>query len=360
VLFPYKYVNHSIEQFQEYLEHLVKEVWCKRTEPFSVDMLHPMLREIVLDLYNVEDDTTRGRVHDWLFGPIFNIYELCKGLEVQQRQRIATWFDNNNDVEALCANDPVKIPVTYADIHSVSPALATVLKAFCESLFSTVIGLKAVQQRIGEIDDHYDAFVTVNAKRKCPYCGLNDLKGPYQSKRDPYDHFLPKATYPFNSVNFRNLAPMCVECNSSYKSTKDLTRGTDPICRKSDHIRRKAFYSYAAVAADIKITVKIKTKDVLHLLPSEIELFFACPTNEEQVEGWKEVFGIEERYKAKLCSESDGKAWLQRITEEGTDSGLSRDQVLEYELRAANRMIEHDAGFLKIPFLRACREAKII
>ena len=108
MLFTYKYVNHSIEQFQEYVEHLVKEVRCKRTEEFSVDMLHPVLREIVLDLYNVEEETTRGKVKDWLFGPIRKIYDLCKELDAPQRQQIAVWFDNNNDVEALCANDPNK------------------------------------------------------------------------------------------------------------------------------------------------------------------------------------------------------------------------------------------------------------
>lgn len=360
MLFAYTYVNHSIEQFQEYLEHLVKEVWCKRTEQFSVDMLDPALREIVLDLYNIEEDTARGKVKDWLFGPIRDIYNLCKALDATQRQQIADWFDNNNDIAALCANDPTKPPATYANVDVISPALAGAMKEFFGSLFTSVIGLTPVTRRIGEIDNHYDAFVAVNTKGKCPYCGLNDLKGPHQSKRDPYDHFLPKGTYPFNSVNFRNLAPMCVECNSSYKSVKDPTRGIDPISRDNGRIRRKAFYSYAAVAATIEITVKLRTKDVLHLQPNQIDLTFASPTHEEEVEAWKDVFGIEERYKAKLCSESDGKAWFQRITEEGTDSGLSMDQALQYELRAAKRVIEHDAGFLKIPFLNACREARII
>jgi hypothetical protein len=155
---------------------------------------------------------------------------------------------------------------------------------------------------------------------------------------------------------------MCVECNSSYKLAKDPTRGIDPISYENGtgRIRRRAFYSYAAVAANIVTAIKLKTKDVLHLQPDEIDLTFCCPAKEQEVEAWKDVFGIEERYKAKLCSESDGKAWLQRIMEEGTGSDLSKDQVLEYELRAAKRVIAHDAGFLKVPFLIACRDAKII
>jgi hypothetical protein len=39
MLFNYRYVNHSIERFQEYLDHLVKEVWCKATGEFSLDLL---------------------------------------------------------------------------------------------------------------------------------------------------------------------------------------------------------------------------------------------------------------------------------------------------------------------------------
>src|ERR1700676_1896978 len=54
MLFNYRYVGHSIERFQVYLDHLVKEVWCKATDDFSVDLLHPELREIVLEIYNTE------------------------------------------------------------------------------------------------------------------------------------------------------------------------------------------------------------------------------------------------------------------------------------------------------------------
>ena len=47
------------------------------------------------------------------------------------------------------------------------------------------------------------------------------MKGTHHSKREAYDHYLPKVLYPFNSINFRNLAPACHECNSTYKLGKD-------------------------------------------------------------------------------------------------------------------------------------------
>ncbi len=169
-----------------------------------------------------------------------------------------------------------------------------------------------------------------------------------------------KGIYPFNSVNFHNLAPMCHECNSTYKLAKDPTRNIDPISRKTGGTRRKAFYSYAAAVSGIAVTVTLKTKDVTKLQPADIELQLNAPGREEEVEGWKEVFGIEERYKAKFCAENDGRAWLQQIVEEAENGNVTSDQLLAMELRKAERFPYSDANFLKKPFLTACKSAKII
>lgn len=203
MLFNYRYVNHSIEGLQVYLDHLVKKVWCKADGPFSLDLLHPELKLIVEDISN-DDSITK----DYLDGPIRRIYELFRAqLTPVQRAQVSAWYDHNNDIEALCAGDLSKPPATYADIRDISSDLEAELKKFCRSLFTDVIHLKAVTSRIGEIDAHYKAFVTENKEGKCPYCGCGDIKGVHHSRRDAYDHFLPKGTYPFNSVNFRNLAP---------------------------------------------------------------------------------------------------------------------------------------------------------
>jgi len=356
MLFTYRYVNHSIERFQLYLDHLVKEVWCKATDDFSLDLLHPELKLIVEAIFN-DDSITK----DPLDGPIRRIYELFKTqLNADQRKQVSDWYDRNNNIEALCACNPDKPPATYADIRAISADLETALKDFCKSLFTDVIHLKAVTSRIGEIDAHYIAFVTENKEGKCPYCGYGDIKGVHHTRREAYDHFLPKGIYPFNSVNFRNLAPMCHECNSTYKLAKDPTRHIDPISRKNGGTRRKAFYSYAAVASGITVRVVLKTKDVTNLLLNDIDLQLISPGHEEEVEAWKDVFGIEERYKAKLCSQNDGKAWLQHIIEEGANGDVTTEKLLALTIRAADRSPFDSANFLKKPFLIACRSANII
>ena len=64
---------------------------------------------------------------------------------------------------------------------------------------------------------------------------------------------MPKGSYPFISVNFKNLAPMCSECNSSYKLAKDPTKHIDPLHAASGSTRRKSFYSYAVADSAICI-----------------------------------------------------------------------------------------------------------
>ena len=356
MLFNYRYVTHDIEKFQTWLDHLVKVVWCRNGGAYSLDLLHADMKAVVEEIAN--DDRIKI---DYLDGPIKTIDALFQTqLTPAQRTQVSRWYDHNNDIVALCGKDAVKTPGTYADIRAINTDLETALKAFCKSLFTDIIHLKAVTSRTAEIDAHYDAFVTENDEGKCPYCGYGDIKGQHHSKREAYDHFLPKGTYPFNSVNFKNLAPMCHECNSSYKLQKDPVRHIDPLHKAKTSTRRKAFYSYAAAATGISIDLALTTADIDNIDPKDITLTITAPGQDEEVESWKDVFGIEERYKAKCCAKHDGKAWLSRVTEENENYGLSQQAMLEAEIRAAENKPWSDANFLKKPFLLACQKAKIV
>jgi hypothetical protein len=356
MLFNYRYVTHPIETFQTWLDHLVKDVWCKAAGTFDLDLLHADLREVVLEIYNTEEAKPYGRTGDWLHGPIRDIFNLFIALSPQQRQQISDWYDNNNDIEALCANDPQKLPVTYAEIQAINPDLEKELKAFCQSLFTNVIHLKSVSSRTAEIDSHYDAFVAENDEGKCPYCGYGDIRSQDNSTRDAYDHFLPKGTYPFNSVNFKNLAPMCHQCNSSYKLQKDPVRHIDPLHNADAGTRRKAFFSYSAIASGIEIDLTLATSEIDKLRPPDITLTISAPGRDEEVEAWKDVFGIEERYKAKCCGKNEGMVWLSRVIEENENYGRTPREMLEAEIRAAENKPWHDSNFLKKPFLLACQK----
>jgi hypothetical protein len=355
MLFNYHYVSHDIEKFQMWLGHLVKEVWCRNAGPYSLDLLHPELGAVVEEIANDDRITT-----DYLDGPIKTLDELFQTkLSAAQRAQVICWYDHNNDIESLCANDPTKTPVTYAQIKAMSAQLESHLKAFCKSLFTDVIHLTAVTRRIGSIDAHYTEFTTKNDAGKCPYCGYGMIKGPHHSVREAYDHFLSKGKYPFNSVNFRNLAPMCNECNSSYKLQLDPIHHIDPMTRRNTGTRRKAFYSYASEAAGIHIEMTLATADIDSLTPSDITLTITAPGRDEEVQSWKDVFGIEERYKL-MCHGTVGKVWLNQIVDECNNHEQSKDALLAQVFRFAQQYPYHEANFLRKSFLIACQKAKLI
>lgn len=128
-----------------------------------------------------------------------------------------------------------------------------------------------------------------------------DIKGVHHTKREAYDHYLPKALYPFNSINFRNLAPACHECNSTYKLSKDPAHNASG--------RRKAFYPYATGAHGIEIAIDLNTPDIDRLTPADVQLAFGPAAVHEEIETWKEVYGIDERYKAKCCDMTPRTGW---------------------------------------------------
>ena len=166
-----------------------------------------------------------------------------------------------------------------------------------------------VKNRLGEMSNHYLSFTDLNDEGVCPYCGIADIESIHISKREAYDHFLPKGVYPFNSINFANLAPMCHKCNSTYKHSKD------PLL-DNDGTPRPAFYSYAEVDSDIEINVELKSINIDSLLPDEIELKIYSTSYPEKTQTWLTLFGLEGRYKEKLSAKNSGKAWCSMMMDE--------------------------------------------
>lgn len=356
MLFAYKYVSHSIERMQEYIDFLFLEVWCKAEGIYSIEKLNgcPKLKEIVLAIYY--NDRIQN---DYLYGPIEEIFNLFKPLSSAQRERLGEWYRENNSIENLCKNTDNCKPVKYSDLEEFNYEIAIELKHIFINLFENIISLKDVQNEIGTIAEHYKAFTNENEEELCPFCGLNDLKGPYSSKREAYDHFLPKNIYPFNSINFRNLAPMCHECNSSYKLQKDPLyekRQRDPLF-STEMNRRKAFYPYTPDTIEITISVTLLSKDIENLTPDKIELTISSFNHPEEVETWKDIFGIEERFKDKMRKKNVGKYWYIQIQNECDNYKMTPQEFLKLKKEEAEKYPWAETNFLRKPFLEACESA---
>ncbi len=352
MLFPYTYVPHQMEKMQTFIDFIFHEVWCEAptSGPFGLNLFdaNAELRE-VMEVFYYSD----AQGADFFYGHVERIYGLFSALTAVQISQFQQWYQGNNDLEKVCANDPATHLARYADIAVNHKDLAAQLGTFFKGLYSqSLLDLAALRAKIGDINDHYQTFVATNKAGKCPFCGIGDIKGEHHSKREAYDHYLPKALYPFNSINFRNLAPACHECNSTYKLSKDPAHNLAG--------RRKAFYPFAAAAQIIDIRVALQHSDIENLKPTDVQMQFGPAAVTEEIETWKDVYGIEERYKAKVCGENDGKYWLTQVLDECQAYDKQPADVLAMRAQQAQSRPYADCNFLRKPFLEACQQIGVL
>jgi hypothetical protein len=352
MLFPYTYVPHQMEKMQTFIDFIFHEVWCKAptSGTFGLNLFdaNAELREVMEAFYYSD-----AQGADFFHGHVERIYGLFSALTTAQINQFQQWYQGNNDLEKVCANDPATHLARYADIAVNHKDLAAQLGTFFKGLYSqSLLDLAALRAKIGDIEDHYQTFVATNNAGKCPFCGIGDIKGEHHSKREAYDHYLPKARYPFNSINFRNLAPACHECNSTYKLSKDPAHNLAG--------RRKAFYPFAAAAQIIDIQVALQHSDIENLKPTDVQMQFGPAAITEEIETWKDVYGIEERYKAKLCGENDGKYWLTQVLDECQAYDKQPADILAMRAQQAQSRPYADCNFLRKPFLEACQKIGIL
>jgi len=356
MLFSYVYVPHSMEKMQEYIDYIFYEVWCKTSESgiFSFDLFNgkPDLKKI-MEAFHYSD----AKGADFFNGHVEKIYSIFSTLSAEQVSQLRSWYTNNNDLEKVCCNDPSVNIVRYEDLRKFHKELSEPLASFFKGLYSKdFLNLAALRGEIGKIDDHYQQFMAKNIAGKCPFCGIQDIKGIYHSKREAYDHYLPKGVYPFNSINFKNLAPTCHECNSAYKLIKDpVFNPKDPLLNASNG-RRKAFYPYSEDSYQIELKLELDCADWSSIKPEDIQISAGPEEIKEEINTWNDVYGIEERYKAKCCGENDGMYWIQQVLDEWHENGRSPEEYLETLSRHTKRKPYAEANFLKEPFLKACKQ----
>jgi hypothetical protein len=358
MLFPYTYVPHQMERMQRFVNFIFYQVWCRARKAGAYDLslfdANPPLKEVMTSF--AYDHSDAGDRFSSQIQAIYQSFALLSRSEVAQFKR---WYQGNNDLEKVCAKDPSAHLVRYADIPVVHKGLTEQLATFFKGLYSqALLDLAALRAKIGDIDDHYETFVKTNNAGKCPFCGISDLLGEYHSKREAYDHYLPKALYPFNSINFRNLVPACHHCNSSYKTSKN------PVYTPKDPAgaikRRAAFYPYKTAPHVIELQVVLHQADIAKLKPADISLQFGPAAVTEELDTWKDIYGIEERYKNKICGENDGKYWITQVLDEWKEDGRDPAEFLTTLARQTRNRPYAECNFLKKSFLDACQKAGVL
>lgn len=218
-----------------------------------------------------------------------------------QRKKVYAVFLNNNRISRLCENKLFSLKLLDENLQDVSELSQ---KVFVR-LYDTTLQGVLVKKELGEgIHEHYKKFRDINVSQACPFCGLENYPDRLKNTRSQYDHYLNKSKYYFASVNFENLVPMCDMCNEApNKHMNDILFDI-----QNGNSRRLVFYPYSKCSgANVSLS---------NVVPSEVGNggqwnVVVEPTDnaeQEQVDTWKSVFNIEDRYVARVAEEAEN--WI--------------------------------------------------
>ncbi|MES2431741.1 MAG: hypothetical protein V4556_12450 [Bacteroidota bacterium] len=353
----YKYQNQSIEQIHGLImDAFIIICAAKPQSKFSINKFSLPLQELMLEEQTKEKDL--------LFEPLKNIYELIKNEKnAAVKKLLLQGLKNNNKIEELC-NDTKIDPVLYKELPD---PLVKILKPFFNNLYEKFLNRAHVVNKYQTLKKHFDSLVIASNIQVCPFCGINDMQSQYDDGRDAYDHYLPKGTFPFSSINFKNLVPMCYECNSKHKLEKSIIfedlRGRDKKRRKI------GFYPFGNINnTEIKITFSIVPGQAIpnslkKLVPNNLSIVISAK-NKEKMESWNKVFRIDKRYKAKSCQFLI--SWIDTLLEDYRKTSdmlkakynvsISWDDFLDTELEIREEELLKNKNLIRVAFLKMLRD----
>lgn len=326
MLRTYRPINHPIFALHKYLEHLVCQVWCNASDASTCPNLLDENFELIYNAY------------PWLKIQVDAIYEKCKALTEDQRADIREAFNVNNRIPELCSG--TLSPISLDDLPDV---VGQDMKPLLVRFYDYLIDLAEVP---GDKLDYYNQLRLANTEFKfCPCCGLSPIESAETHYREDNDHYLPKAEFPFASVNFQNLIPLCSKCNKKCKSTKNPFEAG-----------RVSFYPFDTTHTSIEVSISILDEpnlDYRTLRVNDIEIKFNNDIN--KISTWDWLFRIKERYNEEVreFSKTELRIIANRIYKsKKRKQGLSYEQVLEDVIEEYEIDLFGDRKFLKRPLLQ--------
>ena len=342
MIYSYIFIPHKVIKAQSFVNYIVLEILCKASKkgmPADFD------ENIVINKYK---KLIQNINPDYIKIPINNAYQICKDPNnFHIIKLLKKTLHSNINIKGIC-DSKIK-PVLYSDIKKTNKELANNISSFCTYLYTEVFKLKPCIDLYGEIRDHYVEFSIKNGlkNKRCPFCGIARMESEFSSKREAYDHFFPKEQYPFISVHFANLAPMCHSCNSSYKGRKN------PIDVHKKGIHKKVFYPYFNYGK-INFTIEINNIRLDSIQPNEINVINILNGYDEEIESWEDIFDIKERYKSIYAG--GASSWFEEVRIATNNFGMTYKDYKDH----LNVNYYIDENFMKLAFLEACETKGLI
>jgi len=329
----YKPITDDIFKLQEYLEYLVSAIWCGEQKEECDKYLDVNLKPL-FDKY------------EWFRNEIKTIYEECKNLSVDDKKKIIDTFKALKNISEVCEGNIIPLKIKQLPI-----VVEELIKPFFVKCYESLLERSLVP---GDKLQYYNSIIKENKYKFCPCCGYVSFESAESNYREAYDHYLPKAEYPFASVNFFNLVPLCYKCNSDRKSTKNPVNG------------RKAYYPFSLnpethiVDIQVKFShIKVKDYDNFEKKELQIELL----GDDEKCNTWDDVFDIKERYFDEVKSFSKNLLKEMKKRWKGyKDEGINKSYVdiIDREIDLMMDDKYDDRKFLKIAFLQEVKNCNDI
>ena len=284
MIYTYKYLPYSIEGFHKEIAYFFEQLFKHAPKNFDEKIL---LNNDFMKLVNKSPVSLKSN--------LTAITEKYFLLKTSEKEVIKTAFYSNCQVQKLCKDlklDAIKFDkIKNEDFRKL-------LKDFLTMLWEDYPQNNLIEKKFGTVLNHFTAFVNPVHQRAliCPFCGLNKLKPFGSINRNAYDHFIPKAMYPFVSINFQNLFPICHECNSDEKKDNDTL-----YLKKK---RRKVLHPYDVKYNSGNLSIVIIPKEKynaknLKTLLTDINWEYAIKLagkTDARLTTWDDIFKIKRRY----------------------------------------------------------------
>lgn len=314
----------AIYTLHSQLEHLVCEVWCNANAAPCETLLQPDFKII----YNA---------YGWLKTDIDAIYTKCIPLTNPERIAIRTAFNINNRIEELCNGT-----LTPIYLNNLPDLVKDDMKPLLVKFYNNLLDLGQVA---GNKLEYYNQLIETSKFTTCPCCGLSPIESAETHYREDNDHYLPKAEFPFASVNFKNLVPLCGKCNKKCKGSKN------PI-----EAGRRAFFPYNLTPYAIEVRMQLVNNpdiDFEVLRSQDIAVSFLGDV--AKISTWNWVFEIEERYNEEFRNFTKTELRILANRKKVRNKETSYSDIIDEEI--INFEIEkyEDRKFLKIALYEAVK-----
>lgn len=348
MIYGYKYKNYKIDGFNNEIMYFFEYLF--KNEP-SIYENEKMFRTKFQALIKASHKK---------FEPLLKeLIDEYNKLDNSKKKKVRLAFKNNNQIEELC--NKKLTPVQYSEFKS---TFSDKLKAFFEKLWNEFPHNNDIEKEFGTVKEHFDEFT--NAKHQqaliCPFCGLSALKPSEGKYRDAYDHYLPKALYPFTAMNFKNLVPTCHDCNSDEKGYK-------PVIYHNQK-RKNVFFPFDIKLKADNIQLEICPEEKYNKITkstslSKIKWNYVLKINKRnspQIIEWENIYGIKRRSKERMPSmESVWFDWILKSYKESKEDGVLFEKFKGRRLKELKEaVITSEKGLMRYSYIKYLLEQEKI